>query len=352
MFINHMVKLKFWVILLFIVAFILSITSLFLSMWTYSLNSDSKISTHFSSEASIGLSVEGSGASCGDSLCNGVETCSTCSVDCGACPAGGGGGGGGGGSRSTAPNFKLDKDSFNIKIVSGDTETNKIIVSNIGDVSIDINVSVTGIGDYVSFSTDLIHLAKGKTAPLEFIVHAPEPGLYPGKIIFTYQGITKEVLVILNVISEGVLFDTSITLPELYRVIGLGQRLPALIEIIEIGGETGVDTTINYLIKDFEGKTRFIETETFYVFGIKRFNKIFYTNGLEQGDYVLGIEVIYPGGFATSSTPFRISTSENLLKTWIIFGIFFASVLFIILLIIFVRRHDEDNDYKSKESLN
>ncbi len=43
---------------------------------------------------------------CGDSSCNGVESCSSCSVDCGACDSGsssssgGGGGGGGGGSSS------------------------------------------------------------------------------------------------------------------------------------------------------------------------------------------------------------------------------------------------------------
>lgn len=35
--------------------------------------------------------------SCGDGTCNGAETCSSCSVDCGACVVSGGGGGGGGG---------------------------------------------------------------------------------------------------------------------------------------------------------------------------------------------------------------------------------------------------------------
>lgn len=34
--------------------------------------------------------------SCGDGSCNGSETCSSCSTDCGICPSGGGGGGGGG----------------------------------------------------------------------------------------------------------------------------------------------------------------------------------------------------------------------------------------------------------------
>ncbi len=41
--------------------------------------------------------------SCGDSTCNGSETCSTCSADCGSCPSGGGGGGGGGGGVYIPP---------------------------------------------------------------------------------------------------------------------------------------------------------------------------------------------------------------------------------------------------------
>jgi len=47
----------------------------------------------------------GEGAYCGDSLCSSLESCSTCSADCGSCsivgvPSGSGGGGGGGGAGS------------------------------------------------------------------------------------------------------------------------------------------------------------------------------------------------------------------------------------------------------------
>lgn len=41
--------------------------------------------------------------SCGDSICNGEETCSTCSADCGSCTTSSSGGGGGGGSSSSIP---------------------------------------------------------------------------------------------------------------------------------------------------------------------------------------------------------------------------------------------------------
>jgi len=344
-----MAKLGFWMILLFIFAFIFAVGSLSFSIWVYSKGYGLKISAHSSSEANIGLFVEGSGSFCGDSLCNGAETCSTCSADCGTC-AGTSGASSGGGGGAQSYNFIVVDDEFNIKMVSGDSQTNEAIIKNTGTKVITLSIEVTGIKEYIYLNANSLTIRPGQSAPLTFTVNAPEPGVYAGKIILTYQGITREILIIVNVVSEGVLFDTSITLPELYRIVGLGQRLPAIIEIVEIGGKTKVDVTVNYLIKDFVGKTRFTETETFNVFGMKKFNKMFYTNGLEQGDYVLGIEVIYQGGFATSSTPFSIS-SEGLFKGWITLGVLLMAIIFIVLLVLFIRRHDEDKDFKLKEGV-
>jgi hypothetical protein len=49
-----------------------------------------------SNEVSI-TPVASAAPRCGDGSCNGTENCSTCPIDCGACPPAGGGGGGGGG---------------------------------------------------------------------------------------------------------------------------------------------------------------------------------------------------------------------------------------------------------------
>ncbi|MCX6748915.1 MAG: DNRLRE domain-containing protein [Candidatus Pacearchaeota archaeon] len=48
---------------------------------------------------------------CGDSTCNGGETCSSCPGDCGTCPGGNVGGGGGGSVVSEKANFSLTADS-------------------------------------------------------------------------------------------------------------------------------------------------------------------------------------------------------------------------------------------------
>ena len=202
-----------------------------------------------------------------------------------------------------------------------------------------IKVSATGLENYITFNTDKIVLKVGESAPLTFTVTAPEPGVYAGKIVLTYGSIIKEVLVLLNVVSEGVLFDVTVTIPELYRDLRLGQRLPVLIELTEVGAETGVDVTMKYVIKDFDGITFYTDSETFYVLGTKSYSKKFSTVGLNPGDYILGVELTYPGGVATSSSHFRVSETVLTLQTWLAVGAFFVAVLVVVVSIIFYKRH-------------
>ena len=58
---------------------------------------------------------------CGDGDCNGDETCSSCSADCGVCPASNSGGGGGGGAH-TPPDRTPPAQPTDFKAVRGDKE--------------------------------------------------------------------------------------------------------------------------------------------------------------------------------------------------------------------------------------
>lgn len=340
-----MTKIGGFLLLLLTVSSILSILSLIFSVWVYTYDYDSKLSGQASSQATIGVTIESSDAQCGDDLCNGAETCSTCPGDCGVCPSGGSGGssggGGGGGSYSSSPSFQLSEDNFNLKIVSGESQTNEVIITNNGATVLDIALSVTGIESYVYFNSNSLSINPGQSVPLRFTIDAPEPGVYAGKIILTYQGISKEVLVLLNIVSEGVLFDATVTIPDLYRVLREGQRLPVLIELLEVGGETGVDVTMNYVIQDFNGNIYYTESETFYVEGAKSYSKRFSTAGLKPGDYVLGAELVYIGGFATSTAHFRISDSLITPQTWVAIGSLVVALVVCFLAVMFFKRHSK-----------
>ena len=334
---------RFYTFLAFVVM-VMSLTGLYLSFRVYVSSTSGVVSARAAGNGELNLTVEVAPSPiCGDGTCNGAETCSTCSADCGACPAGGAGGGGGGGGGGVTPlgvpNFEPSVENFNLQIVSGESDTKEFIIKNTGKRPITIKISASGLEDYITFNTDKIVLKVGESAPLTFTINAPEPGVYAGKIILNYGSVTKEVLVLLNVVSEGVLFDVTVTIPELYRDLRIGQRLPVLIELTEVGAETGVDVTMKYVIKDFDGNTFYTDSETFYVLGTKSYSKKFSTVGLNPGDYVLGVELTYPGGVATSSSHFRVSETVLTLQTWFAAGALFVAILVIVLSVIFYKRH-------------
>lgn len=133
------------------------------------------------------------------------------------------------------------------------------------------------------------------------------------------------------------MFDVSLSVPEPSKVVLVGQDLRMFISLLQIGEIGEVDITVTYVIKDFEsnvlfregriltifegnvihedydeGSTLFEEEETFVVLGEEGFVKSLSTAGLSPGDYVIGIEVVYPEGFVSSSARFTVSGSGDL----------------------------------------
>lgn len=81
---------------------------------------------------------------CGDAICNGAETCSSCSIDCGSCPSnpasgGGGGGGGGGGASTVKKNATISANSSNSSLNPNSIDP------------LDINSDYSNLSDYGRF---------------------------------------------------------------------------------------------------------------------------------------------------------------------------------------------------------
>ncbi|MEK6825120.1 MAG: hypothetical protein AABY02_04670, partial [Nanoarchaeota archaeon] len=62
------------------------------------------------------------------------------------------------------------------------------------------------------------------------------------------------------------------------------------------------------------------DSETFFVDGLKEYVKEFPTNNLPIGKYVLSLEIVYPGEFATSSAQFEVRATEDLITLWMVIG--------------------------------
>lgn len=155
--------------------------------------------------------------------------------------------------------------------------------------------------------------------------------------------IIKEIPVVINVKSENFLFDASISLPSALRIVNAGDLLRAQVNLLQVGTKEKVDVVASYVIKDFAGEIYLEDSETFAVENEKSFVKEFPTEGLPPGKYVLGMEIVYPGAFATSSSVFEVEEKAGfggfgLTKTNITLLVAVAIIIVLIILVIVIRR--------------
>lgn len=262
---------------------------------------------------------------CGDGTCDaGIgETTATCSADCPSTPAAttpGGGSAGGSGGSSTKPqaikvltsDLEIAQKKLNINAISKETVERVITISNKGAKIIDLQIVLEGIDGSASVSPVSFTLNPWQQKDIVLKINAKEKGLMTGKVKFVFSGETvAESTVAVNIMSENFLFDSAISLSREYRTISAGENIPAQIDLQQVGPQEKVDVVANYIIKDFSGNNYLEDSETFYVLGDKSFTKDFYTANLPPGKYVLALEIVYPGAFATSSVQFEVLQKEE-----------------------------------------
>ena len=176
---------------------------------------------------------------------------------------------------------------------------------------------------------------------LELKIKVEGKKLIIGKILMKYSGVVKEIPIVIGSRSENFLFDISIFLNDKFKKIFVGEKIEAQFNLIEVGTNEKVDVIANYIIKDFEGNSHYEESETFFVLGEKNYMKEFPTQNLQEGKYVLGFEISYPGAFAVSSTTFSIE--EKTKFNYKIILILISSLIFILIIILVVIKKQNRN---------
>src|SRR3989344_2483674 len=194
----------------------------------------------------------------------------------------GGGGGGGGGEPSPKELISVNQNELNIKLEKGEITSEKITVKNSGDsaalISLDSNL------DFIRFDEASFFLEPGEEREITAGITAPkEPGIYTGKIRVNGISSTIPIFLSFNVRSQDVLFDASIKLADTSKKVSMGEPVSAQINLIKMTPSEGLDVTLHYFIKDFEGETLFKESETFYIDKEKTLIKEFPTLELATG---------------------------------------------------------------------
>ncbi|MBT4165650.1 LamG domain-containing protein, partial [archaeon] len=244
----------------------------------------------------------------------------------------GGGGGGGAPTKIVKKDLEVSPRNIEVYTVINTVKMREIEIYNPNAaLSKSINLELEGLEGIILIEDADLNFV---LSPLErkvvsFKIVAPESvGVELGKILVNGEA----VLLNINVNSKELLFDAGIVITDEFRVIDVGEKLEAQVTLIPMGEDPRLDVTLNYEIKDYDGKTHLVESETFLIEGQKTFKRVFATQKLLKEDYVLSMELVYPNGVAVSSSHFMVGKSKSFIGIFnsflILLGVSIITLIF------------------------
>lgn len=279
----------------------------------------------------------------GGFCCSNLCSSSSCPVAAAAAGGGGGaaaaGGGGGAGFPELKKDFSVSPSSIKEHIALGSTKTVPINIKNTGDLPLDFSLNVNTISDFVSLSDTGFSLDASQQKSVEASIIGKKLGSYIGDISVASDTIAKSVSVVVEVVSELVLFDVKVDIPQAYKEVEPGGELKVQITLLNVGPGKRVDATPTYIIKDKQGKVIYESTETFAVEKQASYARSFkMPKDLEPGDYLMIVEVRYENSFAVSSELFKVVPKQAAVEKPARFNTawLFASMIFVGLVFLFM----------------
>ena len=226
---------------------------------------------------------------------------------------GGGGGGGGVATTTITPIFSINRDQVFDSLKPGQMKIEEIIITNTATNAISIKID-NSLPEFVIIGENGITLNPGQsTTLLLYIMAKPDtiPDLYLGKIILSSGNTKKEILIAIEVESEGALLDVSAEINKNYKEILPGENILAQIKLFNLGGEGRKDINMEYIIRDYDNNTILTITESLAIETQITFMKeIMIPNNAKIGNYVLYVKAIYEGKIASSSDNFKVVSSK------------------------------------------
>jgi len=294
----------------------------------------------------IPYTCSGLGYECGSWAdgCGGTLNCGTCASGytctsgiCVAVPSDEeeGGGGGTGVVVPTTP-LLVSPMEFNINLAVNTNKEETISVTNLGTSAVNISVKQQNLDNMVILEQTFLELAAGESKNLNLVfVALSQTGIFTGKILVG----TKQVLVSLNIKTKLSLFDSNIVVLNKDYLVEQGDDLKTEVTLIPMGDPDRLDVTLNYLIKDYNNKVYLTKSETLLVEEEMDFKRDFGTGILPLGDYIIGLELIYPNGIAPSSAHFQVIEKKptsffGKLAFFLIILILIVSILIVLFFII------------------
>jgi len=289
-------------------------------------------------------------AVCGNSIVETGETCddggvvsgdgcsSTCQTEVVTPPGGGGGG-------IIEANLLIDPTEFNIKMAISTSREEIIKVTNLGTDTVTVTVSQQSLDRNIILGNTSLTIVPGETVNLDVIfVALTQTGIFTGKIVIG----NEEVLITLNIRTKLILFDSNIVVLNENFQVPQGEKLKTLVTLVPLGDPERLDVTLNFVIKDYNNKIYLTKSETLLVEKQMELNRNFDTGFLPLGDYIIGLELIYPNGVAPSSAHFQVTSPVGIFGKIVLYLISLILLLAIFILIILIWRRRKKKEEEAQ----
>lgn len=266
-------------------------------------------------------------------------------------PGGGGGGGGGGGtipstSITVTPSWNTN---LGIRLAVGTTSLpdETINVTNFGAAPVTVTLTHTFENHLQIIGNDTLTIPSGenKNFKVRFIA-----GSTPDTITGIIRISDKTVLTSLDISTQLLLFDSNIVVLNPKLEVTQGGELKTLVTLIPMGDPARLDVTLNFIIKDYTNKVYLTKSETLLVSNLTELRRNFDVGLLAPGNYVIGLQLVYPNGVAPSSAHFRVveKPAMGFFGKVILFLIMMILIVAIFILIILIWRRRKKKDEEEK----
>jgi len=287
-------------------------------------------STLFSLYAIGGLKANGESCSvdaeCYSNVCCNEVCQSSCTTVVTTTPTTAAGGGGGGGGGTGAPTtvtevsgFIVDKDFIKVLLKPSGIKRKLIDISNVTDTDLSITIDMKNLEDFLIFpggvSEYTFDLSVGETKSIQlnfFASEKQEPGVFPGKIIVTGNGVEKLITVVIEVELEEPLFDIDVKIPQKYQEVLPDEEVLIQLIIYNIKRIGPVDVYVEYGIKDFADNTIVTEHEVLAVeMQVSVVRSLHVPFDAKPDSYVAYATVKYDDTVGTGTHVFRVVTPKE-----------------------------------------
>ena len=232
------------------------------------------------------------------------------------------------------PNFEIDKKELKVKLKQGEIKKEIIEITNKENRTLKIKINSSFSETILDLKEKEVTLGPNEKNKYELEFKAYEntpPEMYIGEIKFESLGVEKKVLGVVEIGSRESLFDIKIEIVDADLKIYPGDKLKAIISLINLGEKNRADAEIVYKVINDKGEVVGENKETVAVETQSSFSREFEIPAqVREGVYILSASIEYEGKKGFASQNFEVVGENKKYELFLEMLIFLSLIVIII----------------------